>query len=188
MGSHRYEQDPACLSSRGAVGVTPAHCAAKAGKIDVMKFIIETNENLMNIRDKYVHVHPRDPGFMAHPLDMCFLIKVDNRNGNSLAHHAASHGRSDALHLLASKMKSMLVEQNNFGDTPAHLAASSGQLSCLEVLVHYDPRSVNIEDRRGYLPVDLSYNDPGCRTFLRELSNQQLGVDFTLHEKEKECL
>eukprot|EP01047_Picozoa_sp_COSAG01_P002325 COSAG01_NODE_61_length_29729_cov_196.711779_11_plen_673_part_00 len=100
-------------------------------------------------------------------------LSVQDLQGSTLAHIAASKGHPECLRVLHELgARDFFLTQNEEGDTPAHLAAKNGHEECLRFLDELGARdSFLTQDADGDTPAHVAayYGHPECLKVLDEL-------------------
>ena len=169
-------------NSVGDHGVTAIHMAARAGHLEIVRFIIENlqdqNQSASPCRidsvpqltcGDHFHKNPQNTDGVT-PLHLAalnghfetcaFIIKlVSNRNpkdknGNTPLHGAAKRGHLQIYKLI---MKYLVDKNpaNNVGWTPLHVASSSNQLEAIKLIMCH-VQNKNPESIRGFTPLQVA--------------------------------
>lgn len=79
------------------------------------------------------------------------------KNGDTLIHYAAKHGRWDLIkRLMGSEEAVSPKAQNVLGATAAHVAVESNQVEVLRVLCEHDASILDVKNKDGLTPVMLA--------------------------------
>ena len=169
-------------NSVGDHGVTAIHMAARAGHLEIVRFIIENlqdqNQSASPCRidsvpqltcGDHVHKNPRNADGVT-PLHLAalnghfetcaFIIKLvtnsnpKDKNGNTPLHGAAKRGHLQIYKLI---MKYLVDKNpaNNVGWTPLHVASSSNQLEAIKLIMCH-VQNKNPESIRGFTPLQVA--------------------------------
>ncbi|XBH82530.1 hypothetical protein VPH35_071160 [Triticum aestivum] len=151
LASGRDAEGMAWLADVCLVGGGPLQTAARMGKLDAVRCMVEelgfdvnagSQSGLTALTaaavDERMHV-------MRYLLDKGADVNKPVYSGHSPLHHAAKYGRDEAARLLLSKGAS--VDSTFRGLTPLHFAAGFGMIGVMKVLLehHADPNKVSEE-------------------------------------------
>lgn len=152
-------------------GQHPVHIAAQYGHLDLVKFFIEKDRNLLNLKDDYGQTLLIWAASRGHIDIVRYCIEQDadlnvttvDPEANQPNHVLIEeHGRT-ALHwalseeypniadlLLAAGAATTLTNQ---GIHPIHIAAQKGYLTIVIILVIQNPALLNLKSANGYTPL-----------------------------------
>jgi ankyrin repeat protein len=108
---------------------TPFHSAAKAGKADVLRLLLERWPE--GTREK-------------------------GARGTMPLHSAAEEGETDVVKLLLEHWPEGTREKDWDGNTPLELAASSGTIDVVRLLLEHWPEGARVKSHWGYTPLHLA--------------------------------
>jgi ankyrin repeat protein len=139
---------------------TPLHLAAKAGKTDVVKFLVEEWPEGMRATNCF-HATPLHLAAEAGRTDVVdFLVeqwpkgmKQGDFRRNTPLHLAAKAGKTDVVKLLVEKWPRGMRAKNDHNAKPLHLAAEAGRTDVVDFLVEQWPEGMRERDFRGNTPL-----------------------------------
>lgn len=134
-----------CRSAPFAVdgfGATTLHYAARTGRMDCVKWLIETVGISPKVRGKSGATPLHDAAaqgqlecvkyFLGHS---AVDVEMRDLSGHTALHLAARFGRFETVKWLIERGNSDTRAKSKNHMTPVHFAASGGHLTCLELLV-----------------------------------------------------
>jgi ankyrin repeat protein len=148
---------------------TPLHYAAKAGKIDVVKFLVQLWPE--GVREQGNHSDtPLHLATQTGKIDLVkFLVerwpegtRVTNRDRQTPLHLAAGarFGNADLVRLLVEQWPEGVRERDTWLNTPLHWAARSGwRTEDVEILVERWPEAMREKNQFGNTPLHLAATD-----------------------------
>ena len=91
----------------------------------------------------------------ADPLDQWEVLSCRDADGRTPLHYACCHGRYEsAIYLLTAGAEPTLADTVGF--TALHFAAAYGHLRAIVLLNQFDPKLVDVTDRRGQTPLHVA--------------------------------
>jgi ankyrin repeat protein len=193
------------VEARDFMSNTPLHLAAAAGKIDVVKFLVETWPEGMRAKEDGEHtplhlaameaktevvkflVETWPAGlkekndYLETPLHLAALIgKPEVANVNRPLHQPASAFRIEIVGLMVKAWPGAVREKNIAGDTPLHVAAMANDADVVRLLLENWPEGKAAVNDRGKTPLDLFCSAERARTGKQQISNEEKGGCFAL--------
>lgn len=144
-------------------GLTALHLAAKMGKPQIVRLLVEECKANVNAIDDT----GRTPLFLAFQrgntktariLIQEFHVNVNTVNqwGETPLHLAAKKGKLEKIQLLVKEYNMDVNFLDKFGETPLHYASKMGNIYALELLIKEFHANVNIKNKRGMTPLYLA--------------------------------
>ncbi|KAK3164729.1 hypothetical protein QOZ80_1AG0023830 [Eleusine coracana subsp. coracana] len=115
------DQDASLIQTRNNLLNTPLICAARAGHVDVVRYLID-----------------RAPAATA-ALDGASILKARNSEGATAMHEAIRNGHDAVLETLMSADAGLAAVVDAKGFSPLYLAAALGRADMVEVLIRGSP-------------------------------------------------
>lgn len=148
--------NPDCLTLKAPDGNTPLHCAAIAGKLDAVKFLVEKGCPV-DIGDNE-HTTPLQVAGMRGNFDVVKYLTekgadvnfIDD-NGFSVVRWASYFGKTDVVKYLISKNANVNTKDRN-NQTPLHGACAYGHLEIIKILVDAGA-DMNAVNRYDFTPL-----------------------------------
>jgi ankyrin repeat protein len=140
---------------------TPLHHAAKAGKTDVVRFLMESWPDGMKEKNERGFT-PLLLAIKAGKIDVVRFVveswpdgmREKGPCGNTPLHlAAATGGTEEAVRLLVETWPEGTREKDDYGNTPLHLAAKLGQTDIVRLLVETWPEGTREKDDYGNTPL-----------------------------------
>ncbi|XP_055331678.1 transient receptor potential cation channel subfamily A member 1-like isoform X2 [Paramacrobiotus metropolitanus] len=158
----------ACVCIKDKQSQSPLHFAARYGRYNTAKRLLETAKgyNLINDADK---------------------------NSMTALHLAAENGHSRVVQLLMSK--GAIIHRDYSGKTPLHLAAASNYRETVDVIVVHYAHLIDSVDKEGNTALHLAAANNAVTTVtylltagaaLVQNSNKQLPVDIVIQRKHRD--
>ena len=130
------------------------HWAAYGGKLDVVKYLIETKGINLNTRDNNGKTPLHDAAKQGHFSIVRYLtdkganLNLKENNGNTLMHFAALSGNLEMIRYLTEKEVDVKVV-NNYNTTPLHLASLNGYLNIVQYFIEEKSAELNAKNNGG---------------------------------------
>ena len=121
------EADPSIATSTDKYKATPLHAAARQGKVDIVKYLIQSSNIDINAMDM---------------------------KGNTPLHYACMDGNDDVVNLLVSCAADVNAS-NKDKLSPLHCAARTGKVTICQVLIH-EKAEINSKERRFFTPLHFA--------------------------------
>ncbi|TYH78450.1 hypothetical protein ES332_D04G227500v1 [Gossypium tomentosum] len=141
---------------------TALHEAARCGKVEVVKALLEFEEpdfpysaNKKQETPLYIAARRGDGGMLSILLDKSKSTAHGGPHGRTALHAAAMAGDAEAIRIILEKKGNLTKERDEDGHTPLHYAAHLGsRLSVVEELLKRDVSAAYIGDKkRGMTPL-----------------------------------
>ncbi|UZJ52410.1 hypothetical protein CBS101457_001730 [Exobasidium rhododendri] len=137
-----------------ANGLVPIHYAAREGRVEILKWLVE---------------------------EAGALVEMEDREGETALHKASLAGKLPALtYLLSSGAEANCVDAD--GWTPLHNACSRGYLDIVKVLVEKNASLINVKGGRGGWTSLMSAASHGFLPIVRYLTSKQQADPFVRNE------
>lgn len=144
-----------CLT--GNIFAGEIHEAAKAGDLEKIKSIIESNRSRLMVQDKYGYTALHWSAIRAQWDVVKYLVEAGADvnafalNENAPLHCAANHNNVAIVGLLIKK-GSVVDKKNILGNTPLHVACQAGNKKVAKILV-FQGAKVNGVSNEGWTPL-----------------------------------
>uniref|UniRef100_A0A8D0HMG3 Espin like n=1 Tax=Sphenodon punctatus TaxID=8508 RepID=A0A8D0HMG3_SPHPU len=150
------------LNITDSLGAGLVHHAARAGRLECLKFLVLQVKLPGNQRANNGATPAHDAAAMGNLAELQWLIRDGGYNmqeqdasGASPLHLAARFGHAEAVQWLVQVGYDTAMETRE-GAVPAHYAAAKGDLTCLKTLVAAEISCVNKQTRSGATPLYLA--------------------------------
>ena len=146
----------AALNKDGCKGYTPLHWAARKGKTEVVKLLLEHGANV-NAKDRFGNtpLHLAAWKGKTEVVDLLLTngadINAKNNDGETPLHWAACNGHTEVVELLLER-DADTEAKNEYGTTPLHLAADRGHTEVVELLLQHRA-NIHEKDQYGHTPL-----------------------------------
>uniref|UniRef100_A0A4W3GTY3 WH2 domain-containing protein n=1 Tax=Callorhinchus milii TaxID=7868 RepID=A0A4W3GTY3_CALMI len=145
------------------LGASPAHHAARAGRLCALKFLVEVAKLPGNQRAKNGATPAHDAAATGNLVCLQWLLSCGgcqlqdkDSSGATVLHLSARFGHQDITEWL---LKDEAVEPTVATDTgalPVHYATAKGDLQSLRLLLRHSPTVVNTQTKNGATPLYLA--------------------------------
>lgn len=120
------DQDTSLISSRNNLLDTPLICAARAGHVDVVNYLIKCASQL------HEALYPQR---VLQELPVNPILKAWNLGGATAMHEAVRNGHASVLQRLVSRDSRLLAVVNGQGVSPLYLAVASNRVDIVNILI-----------------------------------------------------
>ncbi len=133
------------------------HEAAKAGDLEKIKSILETDKTRLEAQDKVGYMALNWAAMRAQWDVVKYLIEIGANvntfglDGNTPLHSAANHNNVAIIGLLI-KNGSVVDKKNKWGNTPLHIACRAGNNKVSKILI-FQGAGVNAASNEGWTPL-----------------------------------
>ncbi|XP_046842360.1 transient receptor potential cation channel subfamily A member 1-like [Xenia sp. Carnegie-2017] len=138
-------------------GYAPIHAAAKEGRVESVKILIDNRAHLNVLSENqssplHCAVSSQNLGVIKLLLDNCreLIVKVNDNNETPL-HTAAYYSSSRVVEYLL-KYEIFMTSDIDY-PTPLHIAACHGHLETVKLLLKHKPSLINHKDKDGETPL-----------------------------------
>ncbi|KAJ7306518.1 hypothetical protein JRQ81_009875 [Phrynocephalus forsythii] len=153
--------EPASL--RDPLGASPVHHAARAGKLNCLRFLVEEAGLAGHGRARNGATPGHDAAATGHLACLQWLltqggcgVQDTDHSGATVLHLAARFGHHEVIDWLLRFGGSDPLAATDTGALPVHYAAAKGDFPSLRLLIGHCPSSVSAQTKNGATPLYLA--------------------------------